>query len=114
MFGYYITDDQGRILTSVKNPRNLQWTVQAQMEEGDVKAVTYKNPYQIPRSVSAKLKDDFLVYKVETGKTPGFASFEETLSGQCVGMYGQFKSGVPSMKSFQRDNARYHERAWHK
>ena len=112
--GYYIANESGDILTSVKNPRHLEWTMQALMEEEHKHAVVYSNPYQIPRSIAAQLKDNYLVFKVDMHHGRAFADYEDTLSAECVGMYAGFKAVVPTaMQSHTRQHD-WHERSWQK
>ena len=102
--GYFITNEQGDVLTSVKDTQNLEWTMQALMEEEKKRAVIYRNPYQIPRRVSSQFSENYLLFKVHVQSDQAFAGYEDTLSAECIGAFSQFKTGIPAMQSQSREH----------
>ena len=103
--GYFITNEQGDILTNVENPNDLGWTMQALMEETHKRAVIYNNPFNIPRRISKQFHDTYLVFKVEIPSSQSFANFEDTMTAECIGIFGQFKNELPPMKSHYREDS---------
>ena len=95
--GYYITNDEGDVLTSVKNPRALEWTAPALMEEQNRRAVLYRNPYRISHSIAKQFQDSFLIFRIHISRPEFFADSDAIFNGQCIGHYGGFKAAVPGI-----------------
>lgn len=109
--GYFITNESGDVLTGVENIDHLDWTMQALMDEQKKRAVVYRNPYQIPRRIAAQFHDSYLVFQVSLPKGQSFVDYEDTLSAECIGMYAQFKTELPTMQSRGR-HTHFHERPY--
>lgn len=111
--GYFISNESGDILTNVEDSNDLGWTMQPLMEEQHKRAVVYRNPFQIPRRISSQFHDAYLVFKVELPAGQSFASFEDTMAAECVGIFAQFKSELPTMSSQARQTD-FHKRPFKK
>ena len=111
-YKYFIMRPDGAILTSVKDVRALEWTIQANMDNTDALAVLYQNPYQIPRSIAAQIGAQDMVFRALTQTDEYKLDFERTLDAECIGYFEQFQTkSAGQMESFRIDRM-HKDRIW--
>jgi hypothetical protein len=92
---YFITNFDGDILTGIDEDYNLQWTSTALLQEYGRKAVTFRNPYQIPARIGQQLLPDHQIFKVKTPVADDTVFLEEVLGAEYIGAYKKYNSAMP-------------------
>ncbi len=81
---YIVSNFQGEVLTDISNPKKLEWTDMALLEDLGRKAVVFRDPYRIPARVEKQLTENHQLFKVDISGSSPYADAEAVLMAEFV------------------------------
>lgn len=91
---YFVTSFDGDILTGVDDKYQLEWTNTALLQETGKRAVTFRNPYQIPAPIGRQLSSSHQVFRISHPVAEQAVFLNEVLGAEYIGPYKKYQSNV--------------------